>query len=186
MFILIPLFLYRKDRQFRMVMKKMLIFRKKRIKKTRPIISLPLEQIIQQQKQQPVSCKSCGANQHQEDNQPQKERLLALKTNFDFDKSDVKKSELQKLSQKLSELKKADLIEIKGYTDKTGAEEYNDKLALKRAESVKQYLISQGIEETKIKIEAKGKCCYISPKDSENRRVEIWVEIENGGLHISQ
>ncbi len=147
---------------------------KKKMKVIEPIVTLPLDQIITQPTQ-PIQPKP-----------PVNEvtRELSLITNFDFDRSDIKRSELQKLSQKLPELRKAELIEIKGFTDKIGTKEYNDKLALRRAKSVKQYLISNGIDEKKIKIEAKGKCCYVSHKDAENRRAEIWIEITTGGIEI--
>jgi outer membrane protein OmpA-like peptidoglycan-associated protein len=154
-------------------------FQSKAKKETRPIVTLPLGQIIQQVNVQKAE-KSTTASPKK------KEHLMASIAVFDFDKYNLKDSEKKEISDALDRIKKAETIEIKGYTDKIGTEEYNDKLALKRAESVKKYLISNGIDERKIKIEAKGKCCYISPKDSENRRVEIWVEIENGGLHISQ
>jgi outer membrane protein OmpA-like peptidoglycan-associated protein len=154
-------------------------FQSKAKKETKPIIALPLDQIIQQ-------TNALKAEKLTTVLPKKKEHLMTSIAVFDFDKYDLKDSEKKEISNAMDRIKKAETIEIKGYTDKIGTEEYNDKLALKRAESVKQYLISQGIEESKIKIEAKGKCCYISPKDSENRRVEIWIEIENGGLHISQ
>jgi len=154
-------------------------FQSKAKKETKPIATLPLDQIIQQANVQKAEKSTTVLPK-------KKEHLMTSIAVFDFDKYNLKDSEKKEISNALDRIKKAEIIEIKGFTDKIGTEEYNDKLALKRAESVKQYLISQGIDESKIKIEAKGKCCYISPKDSENRRVEIWIEIENGGLHISQ
>lgn len=153
-------------------------FQSKAKKETRTVATLPLDQIIQQTNTQKAG-KSTTAS-------PKKEHLMASIAVFDFDKYDLKDSEKKEILNAMDRIKKAEAIEIKGFTDKIGTNEYNDKLAEKRAESVKQYLISHGINESKIKIEAKGKCCYTSPKDSENRRVEIWIEIENGGLHISQ
>jgi len=94
---------------------------------------------------------------------------------FDFDSYRLKPEEKKKLTEILPQLKKAEVVEIKvsGYTDKIGTKQYNDALALKRAEAVKTFLISQGVSEKKIKVSGQGKCCYVSDKDSENRRVEV-------------
>lgn len=94
---------------------------------------------------------------------------------FDFDSYILKKTEKQKLLKILPDLKKSNTVEIKvdGYTDKVGTKEYNDKLAVKRAMAVRKFLVAQGVRAEKIKISGQGKCCYISDKDRENRRVEV-------------
>lgn len=69
-------------------------------------------------------------------------------------------------------------IELRGFTDALGGEGYNDQLALRRARQVQQYLIEHGIPGPAITINGDGKCCYVSPNESDesrrrNRRVEI-------------
>ena len=83
---------------------------------------------------------------------------------FDFDSFKLKPSE----KAKLETLSRGLRYEITGYTCDIGPKDYNDRLALKRAESVRDYL---GVSAD---VRVKGKCCYIDLKDrSKNRRVEI-------------
>jgi outer membrane protein OmpA-like peptidoglycan-associated protein len=72
-------------------------------------------------------------------------------------------------------------IALEGHTDNTGETTFNDKLALKRANSVKQYFLSQGIQENRIQIAAFGesKPKYLnvtSTGRAMNRRVEIYIK----------
>ena len=67
-----------------------------------------------------------------------------------------------------------------GHTDSVGSEAYNQKLSLARAESVKTYMVSQGLPAAKVRVEGKGESSPIAPNDTEegrakNRRVEITV-----------
>ncbi len=59
-----------------------------------------------------------------------------------------------------------------------GSEAYNQKLSVARAESVKTYMVSQGLPADKIRVEGKGKSNPIASNDTEegrakNRRVEV-------------
>jgi outer membrane protein OmpA-like peptidoglycan-associated protein len=72
-------------------------------------------------------------------------------------------------------------ILIEGHTDSQGAEEMNLKLSERRAESVKDYLVSQGVPEDRIRTEGKGESNPIADNNSpegraNNRRVEIVME----------
>jgi len=71
-------------------------------------------------------------------------------------------------------------IRIEGFTDNIGPKEYNVKLAYRRAESVKKYLVSKGVPEEKIEIVGFGKERYIESNEDPigrltNRRVEFIV-----------
>ncbi|HEY9183815.1 MAG TPA: OmpA family protein [Salegentibacter sp.] len=72
---------------------------------------------------------------------------------FDFDKSNIRKDaalELDKLVE-LMKNKYPDLvIEIGAHTDLRGSEQYNEKLAERRAQSTRQYLIDNGIDKKRI------------------------------------
>jgi OOP family OmpA-OmpF porin len=77
---------------------------------------------------------------------PEPEKLaLDLKILFDFDKTDIKPRYyglLADLAQLLESHPETDLL-IQGHTCSLGSEEYNRRLSVKRAESVKQYLVSR-------------------------------------------
>ena len=67
-----------------------------------------------------------------------------------------------------------------GHTDSVGSNAYNQKLSLRRSEAVKAYLVSKGIEKTRIYTEGKGENQPVADnktKDgrAKNRRVEIEV-----------
>jgi len=71
-------------------------------------------------------------------------------------------------------------VKIKGYTDNIGSKKYNDKLALKRAKAVKQYLVKLGISPNRIIIDGAGKSEYIVSNNNEldrftNRRAEFYI-----------
>ena len=76
-------------------------------------------------------------------------------------------------------------LEIIGYTDAQGTNEYNLKLSQQRADACKDYLIKQGVAANKLKSTGKGECCPLTPdvvdgKDNpenrqSNRRVEFKV-----------
>ena len=67
-----------------------------------------------------------------------------------------------------------------GHTDSIGSDAYNLKLSVRRAEAVKAYLVSKGIEPNRIYTEGKGKAQPIADNRTaegraKNRRVEIEV-----------
>lgn len=69
-------------------------------------------------------------------------------------------------------------IEITGYTDSTGTTEYNLNLSQKRANSVAQYLIAQGVDGRRVVAQGMGESHPIASNGTaegrqENRRVEL-------------
>jgi outer membrane protein OmpA-like peptidoglycan-associated protein len=71
-------------------------------------------------------------------------------------------------------------IEIYGYTDSTGSPEFNLTLSQKRAESVKNYLTSNGLLSSRFKITGLGIADPIATNDTadgrtQNRRVEFAI-----------
>jgi OOP family OmpA-OmpF porin len=101
---------------------------------------------------------------------------------FDFDKSVLKpeaKVKLDDLVGKLSGINLEVIIAV-GHTDGIGSDAYNDKLSVRRAESVKAYLVSKGIEPNRVYTEGKGKRQPVADNKTtegraKNRRVEIEV-----------
>jgi OmpA-OmpF porin, OOP family len=101
---------------------------------------------------------------------------------FDFDKSVVKPAGKAKLDDLVSKVKGINLevIIAVGHTDSIGSDAYNQKLSVRRAEAVKAYLVSKGIEKNRIYTEGKGEKQPVADNKTKegrakNRRVEIEV-----------
>jgi len=106
---------------------------------------------------------------------------LAADVLFDFDKSVIKpegKSKLDDLANKIRGINLEVVIAI-GHTDSIGSDAYNQKLSVRRSESVKAYLVSKGVEPNRIYTEGKGeKQPVASNKTKEGRQKNRRVEIE--------
>src|SRR5262245_2890083 len=106
---------------------------------------------------------------------------LAADVLFDFDKSVLKpegKAKLDDLAGKIQAIALEVVIAI-GHTDSIGSDAYNQKLSVRRAESVKAYLVSKGVEPNRIYTEGKGeKQPVASNKTAEGRQKNRRVEIE--------
>jgi outer membrane protein OmpA-like peptidoglycan-associated protein len=78
---------------------------------------------------------------------------------FQFDKATLTKGAKDTLGVAVRYLKEHGdaRVEIQGHTDAKGTEEYNMKLGMRRAESVKKYLGSQGISADRISTKSFGK-----------------------------
>jgi len=107
---------------------------------------------------------------------------FASDTFFDFDKTVVKPEGKAKLDTLIGQIKgiALEVVIAVGHTDSVGSDKYNDRLSQRRADSVKAYLVSKGIEPNRIYTEGKGeKQPVASNKTKEgrakNRRVEIEV-----------
>ncbi len=84
--------------------------------------------------------------------------------------------ELNKLADKIKRDPEL-IIKITGYTDNVGSPKYNTKLSLDRANSVKAYLVKEGIEDERIVTEGKGDENPIASNETptgraQNRRIE--------------
>ena len=107
---------------------------------------------------------------------------LAADVLFDFDKSVLKsegKSKLDDLANKVKAINLEVVIAI-GHTDSIGSDAYNQKLSVRRAESVKAYMVSKGVEPNRIYTEGKGEKQPVASNKTKdgrqkNRRVEIEV-----------
>lgn len=107
-------------------------------------------------------------------------RKISESTYFDTDKTTLKSESFTGLDNFASILKANPDVSviIEGHTDNVGGTEYNKTLSKGRADSVKEYLISKGIDPGKIRTEGFGDTKPIAPNDTEegktqNRRVEI-------------
>lgn len=106
---------------------------------------------------------------------------------FDFDKHNVKNGEASKLDSLYHVLLNVPgaKIQISGYTDGKGSDDYNKKLSDRRARACAEYLVKRGIDASRISFESFGACCpvemeIINGRDNEagrskNRRALINV-----------
>ena len=114
---------------------------------------------------------------------PVKEKVtMAADAHFDFDKFALKPEGKAKLDDLVGKLKAVNLevVIAIGHTDSIGSKAYNQKLSVRRASSVKQYLVSKGIEANRIYTEGKGETQPVADNKTKegrakNRRVEIEV-----------
>jgi OmpA-OmpF porin, OOP family len=101
---------------------------------------------------------------------------------FDFDKATLKsegKAKLDDLVSKMSGVNLEVIIAV-GHTDSVGTDAYNQKLSVRRAEAVKNYLTGKGIEKNRVYTEGKGEKQPVADNKTregraKNRRVEIEV-----------
>ena len=101
---------------------------------------------------------------------------------FDFNKSVIKPDGKAKLDDLIGKIKDINLevIIAVGHTDAVGSDAYNQKLSVRRSESVKAYLVSKGIEKNRVYTEGKGEKQPVADNKTaegraKNRRVEIEV-----------
>ena len=100
---------------------------------------------------------------------------------FSHDRSDLRpagRSELDALVSSLKGYSSIQSISVIGHTDSQGSEAYNQRLSERRAESVKNYLIEQGIDAAVISTLGRGETQPVASNDTaagrqQNRRVEI-------------
>ncbi|KAA1244668.1 OmpA family protein [Aquimarina sp. RZ0] len=93
--------------------------------------------------------------------------------------NDTSKESIKKLANILNEYPNSDIL-IAGHTDNVGKDEFNFFLSKKRAESVRNYLVVQGIDEQRFTVEYHGesqpKFTNETPEGrSKNRRVEVTI-----------
>jgi len=100
---------------------------------------------------------------------------------FDFDKALVKpegKTRLDQLANRIGGINLEVVIAI-GHADVIGSDAYNQKLSVRRAEAIKAYLASKGIEPNRIYTEGKGekqpvtgdKCKKLGPEHRSNKKL---------------
>ncbi len=101
---------------------------------------------------------------------------------FDFDKAVLKpagKAKLDDLVSKVNDVNLEVMIAV-GHTDSIGTDAYNQKLSVKRAQAVKAYLVSKGMDSKNVHAEGKGEKQPVADnktKDgrAKNRRVAVEV-----------
>lgn len=103
---------------------------------------------------------------------------------FDWDKSTLSggaNDVIDALSQELKNRQDVKQVVIAGYTDTSGAPDYNQKLSMKRANAVHDALVARGIPLDQLRVEAHGEEDLLVPTDDNvrepaNRRARITLE----------
>ncbi|MBK1643294.1 flagellar motor protein MotB [Thiocapsa imhoffii] len=114
---------------------------------------------------------------------------FTVRLNFEFDKYEianvVNDNELQRLNDYIAQVKATPVreeISIVGHTDAKGSDEYNMALGMRRAQSVRDYMVSRGIPASDIvSVISMGKREMLPEYDIysvEQRRVRILAEYE--------
>jgi OOP family OmpA-OmpF porin len=101
---------------------------------------------------------------------------------FDFDKAQIQPQGKTQLDGFLTQLKSLNWtgMTVVGHTDSTGPEAYNQGLSERRAESVKSYLVGQGLPAAAIQASGQGESKPVADNATaegraQNRRVEVEV-----------
>lgn len=115
----------------------------------------------------------------------ERDRLIATMSNsllFDVNSAIIKPGALDGLTQVADVLKRypETTIVVKGYTDSTGSEAYNQELSERRAKSVANFMIGKSVEAGRVTSIGFGEQFPIAGNDTEagrqqNRRVELEI-----------
>ncbi|MGN8276804.1 OmpA family protein [Pseudomonas sp. SMV71] len=107
----------------------------------------------------------------------------AGKVLFDFDQSDLTAEARSQLDGLMSKLSHANVVSIRvvGHTDSVGTDAYNQRLSERRASSVVEYLLTQGLAPDKLTSEGKGESEPVADNTTDegraqNRRVELHLQ----------
>ena len=105
---------------------------------------------------------------------------LASDVLFEFDKSVINRSfepELAKIANLIVQNPNTP-VGVLGHTDSTGSDQYNQGLSERRARSVADYLVGQGVDQSRLRVQGFGETEPVASNDtregrSQNRRVDI-------------
>jgi len=102
---------------------------------------------------------------------------------FDFNKANIRPGDAAVLDEAASTLKSNPniTIDVNGYCDAIGGEEYNLRLSDRRSNAVVEYLVQQGVPASRLVPHGYGKTNFVAPNDTpegraQNRRVELVPE----------
>jgi OOP family OmpA-OmpF porin len=112
---------------------------------------------------------------------PEPNRYIVL---FDFDKSNINTAGQAVIDQVLADAAAKGVsvsISATGHADRSGSEDYNMALSLRRADSVREALIAGGIDGNAVTVAGRGESEPAVPtadgvKEQANRRVEIVIQ----------
>jgi OOP family OmpA-OmpF porin len=100
---------------------------------------------------------------------------FAADVTFDFDKATLKpdgRAKLDDLANKVKSINLEVVIAI-GHADSIGSDGYNQRLSVRRAESVKAYLVSKGVDASKVETLGFGKTLPVKACPDQKQRKEL-------------
>lgn len=107
---------------------------------------------------------------------------VLMGVNFTFDSSAILPESRFKLANAVEVMSSHPKmkVQIVGHTDSVGSDEYNKALSLRRATAVRDYLVSQGVNESRMTVDGKGESEPVAPNTTDaermkNRRVVFTV-----------
>lgn len=111
---------------------------------------------------------------------PAHEKILLRGVRFAFNEANISDADKAVLDDAAAKLKASPgtKIEVNGFCDAIGSEEYNLRLSRRRADAVASYLEEQGISPTRLIVQGFGKSHFVASNDTadgraQNRRVEL-------------
>lgn len=118
--------------------------------------------------------------------------LIKEKINFEYDKADLlpeSKPILDQVAQAMKEDPGIEKVQVEGHTDNVGEAAYNDDLSFRRAQSVVDYLVQQGIARELLVPVGFGFSCPLESNDTQmgrdaNRRV-AFIILQRDGKSLS-
>lgn len=134
-------------------------------------------------KETPIIVGSSASNNANTCQEKFKKLLTTNKIHFAYNKANIKKQSYKLLNQVATVAKGCpeNKITIEGHTDSDGKKSYNQRLSMKRATAVKNYLIKRNISKDRLEAIGYGETSPISKNDTKegkklNRRIEFNVK----------
>lgn len=111
---------------------------------------------------------------------PMRKKIVLRGVNFDYDKATLQPAGRPILDE-AAEILKANPdvnVEVRGFTDSRGSDAYNMRLSERRAQTVKNYLVSRGVSPSRLTTRGYGESDPVATNETDsgraqNRRVEL-------------
>jgi OOP family OmpA-OmpF porin len=111
---------------------------------------------------------------------PCAERVRLEGVNFANDSAEIGANAATLLDETVTALQRCPSrrVQLDAYTDSNGSDAYNEKLSQRRADSVREYLVSHGVSASRIEARGHGESSPVADNSTpegraQNRRVEI-------------
>lgn len=112
----------------------------------------------------------------------EKKKIVLRGVHFDFDKAEIRADARPILDAAAATLKQEGsiAISVEGHTDAIGTEEYNERLSVRRATAVRDYLARASVDASRMTVRGFGESQPVASNDTpdgraQNRRVELRV-----------
>lgn len=114
---------------------------------------------------------------------PARKISLSADAYFDFNKATLKPGGEAEIDRVVSSMKENTRLHvlIEGHTDSIGSDAYNMRLSERRADAVRRYMVSEGIDDSRIETKGYGESQPVADNTSKegrakNRRVDLTIE----------